>query len=266
MMATMPTSTPVSNVDVYSDEEILAPYETYRALRDAGAAVWLESHAVWCLSRYRDVYDALHDHETFSAQGIALTDDVNRMLIGNSVASDPPDHDRIRAITAPQLSNRALRGYQEHFREQAEKLVDELVARGSFDAVSDFAENFPISLVPDLLGWPVDGRAHLLDWAAAIFNAIGPMNKRTIAGLPALQEMGMFTHDVATTGKLAEGSWGAIMLEKARADEIAENLAPGLIIDYLAPSLDTTISALSSVLWLLGSHPEQWALLRKDSR
>jgi cytochrome P450 len=231
-------------------------------LRDTGAAVWLECHQVWCLSRYRDVHGALRDHRTFSsAQGVALTGEVNRMLIGNSVASDPPDHDHIRAITGPQLSHRNLQTYAQEFRDRAELLVEELVSAGSFDAVADFAQNFPLSLVPDLLGWPADARAHLLDWSSALLNAIGPMNQRTIAGLPALQEMGVFTHEIATTGRLAEGSWGALMLGKARTAGIADNLVPGLIIDYLAPSLDTTISALSSMLWLLGSRPDQWALL-----
>jgi cytochrome P450 len=269
-MMTTTTSTsparPTSDVDIYSDENILSPYETYRALRDQAPAIWLDQYGVWALSRYRDVYGALHDHETFSsAQGIALCDEVNQMLIGNSVATDPPEHDRIRAITAPQMSNRALRNYQEMFAREAAALVDELCERGTFDAVTDFAERFPSSLVPDLLGWPQDGRAHLYDWASAVFNAIGPMNERTIAGLPALQEMGEFTHKVATTdGALTEGSWGAELVAKARAGEISDQLLPSLIIDYLAPSLDTTKSALGSVLLLLGSHPDQWKQVRDD--
>jgi cytochrome P450 len=265
MTAATSNTRPTSNVDIYSDENILSPYETYRALRDQAPAVWLEGYGVWALSRYRDVYDALHDHGTYSsAKGIALCDEVNQMLIGNSVATDPPEHDRIRAITAPQMSNRSLKQYQEDFAQKADELVCELLERGTFDAVGDFAERFPASLVPDLIGWPEDGRAHLLDWASAIFNAIGPMNERTIAGLPSLQEMGEFTVQVASTGDLREGSWGAELLAKARAGEISDQLLPSLIIDYLAPSLDTTKSALGSVLLLVGSNPDQWKLVRDD--
>ncbi|NIH95059.1 cytochrome P450 [Mycolicibacterium fluoranthenivorans] len=36
------------------------------------------------------------------------------------------------------------------------------------------------------------------------------------------------------------------------------------MIDYIAPSLDTTISAISNALYLLGTHPEQWRLLKDD--
>lgn len=36
------------------------------------------------------------------------------------------------------------------------------------------------------------------------------------------------------------------------------------MIDYLAPSLDTTISAISSALHLFATHPDQWQALRED--
>ena len=36
------------------------------------------------------------------------------------------------------------------------------------------------------------------------------------------------------------------------------------MIDYLAPSLDTTISAIASALHLFATHPEQWQAIRDD--
>ena len=36
------------------------------------------------------------------------------------------------------------------------------------------------------------------------------------------------------------------------------------IIDYLGPSLDTTISGLGNAVWLFATHPEQWQRLRED--
>ena len=37
-----------------------------------------------------------------------------------------------------------------------------------------------------------------------------------------------------------------------------------LMIDYLAPSLDTTISGIASALALFASHPDQWDTLRAE--
>ena len=42
-------------------------------------------------------------------------------------------------------------------------------------------------------------------------------------------------------------------------------LAP-LMIDYIAPSLDTTISAISNALHLFATHPDQWQLSKRIRR
>ena len=36
------------------------------------------------------------------------------------------------------------------------------------------------------------------------------------------------------------------------------------IIDYLGPSLDTTIAAIGNAIWLFATHPDQWQLLREQ--
>ena len=38
------------------------------------------------------------------------------------------------------------------------------------------------------------------------------------------------------------------------------------MVDYIAPSLDTTISAISSALHLFATHPEQWQLPQATTR
>jgi cytochrome P450 len=37
-----------------------------------------------------------------------------------------------------------------------------------------------------------------------------------------------------------------------------------MMIDYIAPSLDTTIYAMSSAIYLFARNPDQWDLLRTD--
>jgi cytochrome P450 len=50
------------------------------------------------------------------------------------------------------------------------------------------------------------------------------------------------------------------------ADEgrLAHDECPPLLVDYIAPSLDTTISAISNALYLFATHPHQWQLLRAE--
>ncbi|MFC7303684.1 cytochrome P450 [Streptomyces monticola] len=261
----MTVTTLATDMDLYTDESVLAPYENYRTLRGIGPAVRMEAYNAWAVPRYREVYEALHDHDSFSsASGVGLSEELNQVMAGGTIASDPPEHDRIRRVLGRQLTPKALRGHQEYVRQRAAVLVDQLVERGSFDAVTDFAQAFPVGLVPDLLGWPDAERDNLLEWAAAGFNALGPMNERTLAGMPVLKGLWEFLGELASSRDLRPDSWGANLVAAVDAGELPKDRLPTLLGDFLVPSLDTTVSALSAAVWLLGTHPEQWRRIRED--
>jgi cytochrome P450 len=76
-------------------------------------------------------------------------------------------------------------------------------------------------------------------------------------------EMVTFAHKVARSD-LPSGSMASGILEAAARGDIEASRCPMMIIDYLAPSLDTTISAIGNAMWLFAVHPEQWLLLRRD--
>ncbi|UNZ20473.1 cytochrome P450 [Streptomyces sp. 891-h] len=263
----MPATTiPSTDIDPYTDDSILSPYEDYRRLRDLGPVVWLEAHQVFAVARYREVYDALHDHTTFSsASGVGLTETLNKAQKGSSFTSDPPYHGYVRGLVARHLKPKALEQFHDYIEGWATRLVDELIEKGEFDAVTDFAQAFPLAVVPDLLGWPIEeGKERLLEWATAGFNAFGPLNERTQRGFPLLKEMSEFLERMSVPGNLRPGSWGAQLVSDAKEGKIEEYLLPGLLGDFLAPSMDTSVSALSSMLWLLGTHQDQWEQLRAE--
>jgi cytochrome P450 len=64
--------------------------------------------------------------------------------------------------------------------------------------------------------------------------------------------------------RLAPGGWAARLFEAVHAGKLDPEDVPGLLIDYIAPSLDTTILATGHLLHLLGSHREQWQRVRRD--
>jgi cytochrome P450 len=37
-----------------------------------------------------------------------------------------------------------------------------------------------------------------------------------------------------------------------------------MMVDYMGPSLDTTIFAISNAVWLFAEHPDRWDLVRED--
>ncbi len=62
-----PVAIPSSDVDLWADETLFAPFHAWRELRDLGPVVWLERHGVHALARYDDVKAACANWQVFSS-------------------------------------------------------------------------------------------------------------------------------------------------------------------------------------------------------
>ena len=71
-----------------------------------------------------------------------------------------------------------------------------------------------------------------------------------------------FARRVVRRRSVIEGSLGHDVLMAADNGKLPHRECPPLMVDYMAPSLDTTISAISSALHLFATYPEQWEILK----
>jgi cytochrome P450 len=234
-------------------------------MRRLGPVVWLPSHRVYALPRYAECKAVLRDDTTFiSGHGVALNAITNRLSRGTTLNSDGAEHDQRRKLVAHRLLPRALRSISAAVNERAAAIVDAALSKGAVDGVADLAVCLPLAIVPDLVGWPVDGRDQLLDWGAATFDILGPMNKHAKRALPRSFQMLRFARRVVKQRTILEGSMAHEVLLATDAGIVSPVECSALMIDYIAPSLDTTISAISNALHLFATHPEQWQALRDD--
>ncbi|MGI5323664.1 cytochrome P450 [Actinomadura nitritigenes] len=258
------TAPPVSDLDLFDDRVLVDPYPSYAALRDLGAVVRLPANDVHALTRYDAIRGALGDWETFSSAGaIGFNPAANEALAGTSLASDPPEHTRLRAALTAGLSPRALRGLKDGIDAKADALVADLVAEGSFEAVDALARAFPLEVVADLIGFTGHVRADMLRWGQAAMQVIGPMNRRTAESLPIAGELYAWCSGV-TAGDLAPGSVGRGVFEAEARGDIPSGTAGHIIHQYLGAGVDTTIAAIGNIVALFAAHPEQLALVRED--
>jgi len=260
-------SAPWSDHDPYSDESLLDPWPGYRELRDAGPAVWLPKYEMFALARYESVRRALEDWKSFSSgKGVMMNDEMNQVLRGNTLCTDGADHDALRDVLIRPLMPRALRPVRDDITVEAETVVERLVAKETFDAASELANHLPVTVVSRLIGLPEGGRERMLVWAEEMFNCFGPMNDRTIHSFPVLAEMMDYATNEAVPGTVKPGSWAEDIHTAAARGEVPAEACPVMMIDYMGPSLDTTIFAISSAVWLFATHPDQWDLVREDPR
>ena len=250
-------SYPVSEIDPYSNEVLIDPWKTYADLQRLGSAVWLTKHQMFALTRYDSVVRALKDTSAFSsASGVMMNEDMNQVLRGNTLCSDGADHRRLRRIIAKPLTPIALNSLKTEITEKAEVLVTGLVAKGRFCATAELAAGLPVDIVANAVGLPQEGRERMLVWAEQMFNCFGPLNETHACcfsgarGNDALRQNASWARE--------PGSWAEAIVDAVDRGEVDEATRAVLMIDYMGPSLDTTIYGISNGVWLFARHPEEW--------
>jgi cytochrome P450 len=258
----------VSTVDPFSKEYFDDPYPFQEELREAGAAVRLSRYDIWAVARFEHVRAMLFDWKTYcSSRGVGIGDFAKetpwrpRSIV---LEVDPPMHTRTRAVLNRVLSPAAMKALQASFAGAADRLADELLTRGGFDAIPDLAEAFPLAVFPDALGMPPENRRYLLPYGNMVFNAFGPKNgffeKAVENAAPVLDWLGKQMQREA----LAPHGFGAEIHAAVDTGELTPEEAPLVVRSLLTAGVDTTVNGLGAALYCLARFPEQWQRLRQD--
>lgn len=255
-----------TNIDIFSDEILSNPYPFYKQMQNIGPVSYLDKYDVWYSTRYEQVRSWGRDWETFSSdKGIGLNDKVNEAWNEALICEDPPIHTEKRKFLNQQLSPVALEPIKEVIAKRSEELVTDLINKGTVDAVKDIAQDLPIKVVMDLIGWPKYVREQLIELAAGSFNALGPLNNsRTTISMNAIDEITKVAEEVFDNNDFEPGSWGEGMANMAKKGNWTKEAACGLLQGYIVAAFDTTIYGISSGIWLFAENPEQWDMLREN--
>lgn len=254
---------PTVDVDLYADEVVEDSAAAFAAIRDAGPVVRLPRHRLWAMGRFDDVREALRDDELFiSGHGVAANPFTNLAARGTTLSSDGETHSNRRRVLMRSLGARAIAPIADRLDAEAEEIVGGLVGRGEFDAARDFSSGLPVRVVAELVGIHVSSE-RLLRWGAGAFDILGPLNRRGLGAAPSSLGMLAYSRRLSRS-RVVPGSWAASVFEAADRGEISRAEARAMVIDFVAPSLDTTILASTHMLWLLGRDPDTWRRIRDD--
>lgn len=255
--------TPSLHIDLYSRSALEDSSEVFRQIREAGPIVWLPRHRMWAMGGFAEVRAALRDDERFrSADGVAANAVANRAGRLTTLSSDDEVHTRRRKVLMQSLGAKALGAIEGTLDAEAAQIVDARLDGRPFDAVTELAAGLPVRVVADLVGVRVESD-QMLGWAAGTFNALGPLNARTLATVRSSLGLLHYTRRLSRD-RVIPGSWAASVFDAADRGELSAAEARTMVIDFVAPSLDTTILATAHLLRLLAQHPEQWQQLREQ--
>jgi 4-methoxybenzoate monooxygenase (O-demethylating) len=268
MSTTYAASAPISDIDPFCADFFENPFPACEELREMGAVVRLARYSVWAVARYAEVRMVLNDWQTFcSSRGAGLTDFAReRSWRPKSLVleADPPLHDRTRRVLNRVLSASVLRRLRNKFADAADTLIEELVERGSFDAIADLAEAYPLTVFPDAMGMPRDNRRFLLPYSNMAFNSFGPRNQFFEEAVTDARPVLAWLQRQMQRDAFAPGSFGAEIHATADTGELTEEEAPLVARALLTAGVDTTVSGIGAAIYCLARFPEQFEMLRAD--
>jgi cytochrome P450 len=149
-----------------ADPGVLAdPFPLYRRLRDEDPAHWSRQLKAWVLTRYDDVRRVCLDAQmssdrlrpyfaTLPAAEASRVAELMRYLTLWMVFRDPPEHTRLRRLTAKVFNARSIQAWRPRIEALTAWLLDGLDARDEVDFIADFAGPLPALVIMDLLGVP----------------------------------------------------------------------------------------------------------------
>lgn len=163
--------------DPYSPENDADPFPAYKTLRDQYPCFWSEEAGKWVLSRYSDVLNALQDWRTYSSAQGNLVDEFPGRAGSTLGSSDPPRHDRLRALIQSAVTKRALEHIVEPAREAARAHLAEIADKPVFDLVGDYTSKLTVDLLFYLFALPEEN-ADLVRHNAVLMVQTDPVTRQ----------------------------------------------------------------------------------------
>jgi cytochrome P450 len=265
--------------DPFSPDVVADPYPWYERLRNEGPVQWVPSRQLWVVTGYDEVAAVLRQPSLYSsslgidaifAGRMSRTGHDTRGMFGVDMSSlrvllatDPPEHTRLRRLLSRAFTPRAIAELEPRLRSTCGQMVDRMLAKaagGQADLVGDLAIPFPVTVIAELLGIPVERRDDFRRWSDAMVGALsGGWDLGEVQG-PAT-EMLTFMTQVVEERRADPADDLVSRLVTATDPEDPDGLNPMEISMFalllLAAGNETTTNLIGNAAAAFAAHPEQ---------
>ena len=242
---------------------IVDPYSVYKRLRDEQPALPINTlmGIVYMITRYDDVEAVLKDGKRFSsranARGIGI-------VMGRTILEmEGKEHVRFRNIISPFFGPRAMKAETgELVSSVVHRLIDDFAGAGHADLVQQFTFTFPMEVMANIIGIPVDDY-HAFHRMALDLISVGDDPAR---GFQAAQDLVTYLTPLMEARR-AEPR-GDLLSKLVHAEVEGTHLTDEEVLGFLRLLLpagaETTYRLTGSCLYALLTHPEVYEAVRAD--
>jgi cytochrome P450 len=257
------------------DDFIDDPYPYYSALREHDPVHELEGGGVF-LSRYEDLVTVYRSPCASSDKKLEFAPKFGASPLyehhtSSLVFNDPPLHTRVRGLIMGALNQRAIARMERDVVLLIQKLLDAIAEKTETDFIESFAARIPVEVIGNLLDIPKDERGPLRAWSIAILSGLEPRPTPEMLerGNRAVVEFKDYLAGLVEARRKAPGDYESDVLtrliqgERDGARLSAEELYHNCIF-LLNAGHETTTNLIGNGIWLLLTHEDQLARLRRE--
>jgi cholest-4-en-3-one 26-monooxygenase len=263
--------------DIYDPDNFMSgvPHDGFDWLREHDPVAFhpeADGIGFWSLISYGDVLRAGRDWETFSSgHGGALPVRPEMTRPGSGVElmminMDPPAHTRLRSLVNKGFTPRRVRLLEDHVREIAANLIDEALPKGEVDFVTEIASDFPLQVIMEMVGVPLEDRHKVLEWSNMMIGFDDPdFGNTPEKATQAAVAMYMYWEWLAEQHRAERRDDLISVLMQSEVGETSEPLTNMEIDTFLlllaVAGNETTRNLITGGLLQLFKNPGQWQML-----
>ena len=229
----------------------------------------------WSLTRHADVLHVSHNPDLFSSArgGVNIIDQPPDFgeFFGSMIVMDDPRHARLRRIVSRGFTPGMLRQVEANVAIAADKIIDDIIDKGSCDFVSDIAAALPLKIICDMMGIPESDYRSVFDRTNIIIGAGDPEYvPDPLSVIPALlqagQDLSMLVQDLARVrrDKPTDDLTSALIHAEVDGERLTEAEVGSFFVLLVAAGNETTRNAISHGMKALCDYPEQRKLWMSD--
>ena len=250
------------------------PFPYYAYLREHAPVYQIPNVGFWAVSRYDDVFFILKNPKMFSSS-ILVSASTGSDLdpwppeSPSMIATDPPDHTRLRKLINRAFTPRRIASLEQHIREIVHNLMEHIPSQGTFDLVSILSAPLPVITIAEMLGVPTERRDDFKRWTNDVARATNsmavPPDVRPLLR-KSIDDMNDYFREAIAAYRKKPGD--NLLSDMVRAEEDNQTLTAeevqGLAILLIIAGSETTTNLISNAILALCAHPEQFAMVRAN--
>ena len=267
-----PVESLLTDYDIFEPSFIANPYPGYSEIRESECPIAHTDRyqGSWLPTRYEDVVALAQEYEVFTSRGILVmppppgqAEGAYGGVAAPPITSDPPDHHWHRRLILPVFAPQAVAKYEQGTKDLCNALIDEFIDKGTADAAADYAQHIPVRVISTMLGVPFDMEEEFTDWVRGVLENMHDLERRKRSRQSIIE---FFLAQVEDRKKNPRDNdlITELLNTEVEGKKVPIEYVLGVCNLMLVAGIDTTWSAIGSVMWHMAQHPEHRKQLREN--